>query len=115
MAASSRAPRGARDDGAQRVALAVLDAPREVDLALAREERHARELLEVGGNRVGGGVVADEGGWGGGVVTVLWWEYGRKGTVRSMRGPKRSAGHGCSTALGGVDLSRGKMRRVAPL
>ena len=44
---------GGSDDGAERVALALLDALGEFDLAFAREERHAGELLEVGGDRVG--------------------------------------------------------------
>ena len=67
---------GGRDDGAQRAALAVLDAPREIDLALAREERHARELLEVRGDCVGRGAVADGMDGKGGGHCALKGEYG---------------------------------------
>ena len=47
------------DNRAERVSLAVFDPLRELDLAFAGEERHARELLEVRGYRVRRGVAAD--------------------------------------------------------
>ena len=92
-ARARRAParRRATPQCAQALTLAVFDALRELDLALAGEERHARELLEVRRNRVGRGIVAAgrrlKGK--GSCHYRLVGEYGASGTVRSS--PSRNA------------------------
>ncbi len=106
---------GGSDDGAQRVPLSLLDALGEFDLALAREERHASELLEVGGDRVGRRVArcGGTGGLDGKGRLSLSADGGVRGNlaVRSM--PKRAAGLECfHVPWRQGDLDRGRIRRV---
>jgi len=82
---------GGRHNRTQSVSLAVLDALREFDLALAGEERHARELLEVRGDRVGGGVAAGRMNGKGSAHYRRWGITGQMAFRSTLRRAKRLA------------------------
>jgi hypothetical protein len=87
---------GRPDDRAQGLALAVLDSLRELYLPFSGEERHARELLEVSGNRVRRGVLAERlEGDGSGHCSM--GEYGATKRVGLACRSKRFREHVCST------------------